>query len=179
MEGRFGFHMWSQHTIAKFRRSFSSGRVCRFCMSDYSNLNNLLIENDCVLRTPDAHAYHVRSVLADETLFPVYGVTGPSPFDVLQVGSTVDIFAPDLLHEILEGLVTFRVQNVIKTLHTEKIVRLKTVREATGNFKYGRHASGNKPPRISPKVSPEGNEVGGFCISKVDTLQCIHSCCRP
>ena len=49
----------SQNGLGGCRRFFSSGKMSRFCMADFSNLANLLSEGDCTPITPEAHAMHV------------------------------------------------------------------------------------------------------------------------
>ena len=47
------------HDVAGFRKSFSSGRVCRFCMCLHSELLLKHCENDFTMGTPDIHKLHV------------------------------------------------------------------------------------------------------------------------
>ena len=35
----------------------------------------------------------------------MYGVTGPFPVDELQIGSRIDILAPDIMHDDIECLI--------------------------------------------------------------------------
>jgi hypothetical protein len=151
----------TQHEIGGFRGCFSSDRICRFCMADYSQLDSLMSERDCILRTPEVHARHLQYVRQDASQVALYGVTGPSCFEGLHVPLMNDMYAPDVLHDILEGVVTSHLYLLIKQLHTSKVVKLADIIKDTSSFRYGRNDRRNKPRDISPKLLRKNYKLVG------------------
>lgn len=157
----------SQHELLGMRRTFSSGRICRFCMADYRQLDDLLSEEDCVLRTPAAHAMHLAAALANpEENISLYGVAEPSPFAALQVPSITELFAPDIMHDSIQGLVTFHLTELIRSLHRRRVVRLPSIINALNRFKYGKNLRDSKPRSISSKFMSKKTKISGSAAQK-------------
>lgn len=95
----------SAHSLAGFRGSFSSGRICRYCLCHYKDLSEKTNEDDCVVRTPDIHSYHLQCVAEDPNTSSLYGVTGPCAFSEIPSVSVTNTFPPDVMHDFLEGVV--------------------------------------------------------------------------
>jgi hypothetical protein len=96
------------HDIGGFRKTFSSGHVCRFCMITHDNLSNFQSESDTdfpPLRTADVHADHVAAVSMDSALASSYGVRGDCAFSSLDSFCTVRALPPDIMHDLLEGVI--------------------------------------------------------------------------
>jgi len=71
------------HQLGGFRLTFSSGKLCRYGLTDAKNLTDHVSEDSCVLRTADGHADHLRGITRDSTLIATYGVTMRCKFDEL------------------------------------------------------------------------------------------------
>ena len=56
-------------------------------------------EEDCVLRTPHCHKYHVMSVLNDNDLKSVYGVYDECLLSVLDFFDSIYCLSPDIMHD--------------------------------------------------------------------------------
>ncbi|XP_065672051.1 uncharacterized protein LOC136089885 [Hydra vulgaris] len=135
----------SAHTIGGFSACFSSGRICRNCMVPHINIRNIKTESQCILRTKTSHNYHVNSVLIDPTLMPVYGVKKECPFSILNYFHPIDSMPQDILHDILEGLMSVNFSVVIKGLVKNKFLTVCELRNILKNFKYGITERCNKP----------------------------------
>ena len=98
------------HDVAGFRKSFSTGRICRFCMCLHSELLLKHSENDFTPRTPDIHKLHVAAVENDSSLKPVYGVAKDCAFAVVAGFSAVESLPPDIMHDCLEGVILYFMQ---------------------------------------------------------------------
>ena len=60
--------------IGGFRQSYSSCKICRFCLADYNTMNNFVTEEGCVIRTASMNKTHVQAVQNDKSLSKTYGV---------------------------------------------------------------------------------------------------------
>ena len=110
----------SAHSLAGFRGSFSSGRVCRYCLCHYKDLSEKTNEDECVVRTPDIHSYHLQCVAEDPNTSSLYGVTGPCAFSEIPNFSVTNAFPPDVMHDFLEGVVPHVIKLLVRSLHREK-----------------------------------------------------------
>jgi hypothetical protein len=128
----------TSHALGGFKMSFSSGRVCRYCMATKLSLRSIHCESQCILRTSEGHNYHLRAVESDPHLSAVYGVTGPSPFSSLSFFNPVTFFPPDILHDVLEGLVSINVAIVLKHLIRKKMLTVKGFNDRLSKFKFGK-----------------------------------------
>lgn len=71
----------SAHMIGGFSMCFSSGRICRYCMATYSEIQHKFCEERFVIRTSEIHKYHKNCVKNDKKSAAVYGVHGNCAFD--------------------------------------------------------------------------------------------------
>ena len=62
------------HDIGGFRRCFSNGLICRFCMCSYADLRVKRKEHEFTIRTAELHNEHVVAVQSDSSLISLYGV---------------------------------------------------------------------------------------------------------
>lgn len=150
----------SAHALAGFSCSFSSGRVCRYCLCHYKDLSLRTQEDDCVLRTPETHNYHLQCVAEDPTTKSLYGVTGPCAFSELPNFSVTNAFPPDVMHDFLEGVVPHVLKLVLKALHNEKVVSVQEVSNALAHFPFGQNDSSHKPRPMSERLLSDGQIVG-------------------
>lgn len=93
----------ARHQIGGFRQTFSSGKVCRFCLASYNKLSDYHSEEGCVIRKDSVHKNHVDSVLKDGRLVKIYGVKDESVFKEVANFSVSRCLPPDPMHDILES----------------------------------------------------------------------------
>jgi len=136
------------HQVGGVRQSFSSGKMCRFCMIDYKDLSLSVDEDSCVLRTASVHASHISGVCADSTLCRTYGVSTVSPFDQLSYFSVTESLPPDAMHHILEGLCVINVRIVLLHLIQSKQMTVKCFNDKLDLFEFAACDRLAKPPHL-------------------------------
>ena len=104
------------HEIGGFRRCFSSGRICRFCMCDYSDLRLKTSECQFQMRSQEEHCKQVSAVMDDQNLVPVFGVHQDSPFPGLKSFSVIDSLPHDIMHDIMEGVIRTTLDVILEHL---------------------------------------------------------------
>ena len=127
----------TSHMLGGFNLSFSFGRICRQCMTTKALISDVMSEDDCVLRTTEGHAYHLKAVESDSTLSAVYGVRHPSPFEGLALFDPLTFFPPDLMHDVLEGLMSVIISVVIKHYVRTGAISIKALNNRISNFQFG------------------------------------------
>jgi hypothetical protein len=125
------------HAPGGFQSCFTSGRVCRYCMVTKLSLTETYAEACCTLRTCEGHMYHLEAIKGDKNLSAVYGVVCASPFSGLSVFNPVEFFPPDVMHDVLEGLMVVNVGVVLNKQVHGKILNIKQFNERLSCFKFG------------------------------------------
>ncbi|GAA6087772.1 uncharacterized protein LOC108179280 [Tachysurus ichikawai] len=87
-------------------KSFIVEHPCRFCMVKKSEIQQRQVRTGAFeSRTKLNHDRQVEEVLKDQSLVKQYGVKGSCVFRELDYFHTVGGFPPDLMHDLLEGVI--------------------------------------------------------------------------
>ncbi|CAN7943716.1 unnamed protein product, partial [Ixodes hexagonus] len=138
----------SQRKLAGFSCNFSKGRVCRYCMADSACLHELTREELCQLRTRAVHSAYLAAVKINTDNSKLHGVTGPSPLATLEYFDVTSQMAPDIIHDLFEGVFAFVIRHVMKRLMSDKILG-KSDLERIRDFPYGHNDKQNCPEELS------------------------------
>ncbi|EEC02200.1 conserved hypothetical protein, partial [Ixodes scapularis] len=156
----------SQHKLAGFTCSFSKGRVCRFCMASANKLHEITREDLCQVRTCDIHRVHLAAVSVNSDLnCKLYGVAGISPLATLPYFDVTAQMAPDIMHDLFEGVFVYVIRHVLKGLITDKVLA-KSDLEKVVNFPYGYNDRKNRPEEISPSFIAGASNLKGTACQK-------------
>ncbi len=115
----------SAHMLAGFTMSFNFARVCRYCMATHTEIKEKFRESDFVLRTPEVHQYHL-TCIEDQRM---YGVNYPSPFNELNYFDVTQAFPPDIMHDLLEGVIPLIIKLVLSWAHKEKHITIQELND--------------------------------------------------
>ena len=162
----------SAHNLTGFTSCFSSGRVCRFCMTTYSDLKAHVNEDNVHIRSSNVHNYHLNALSENSQLSKqTYGVVKQCPFTELEYFDVTRAFPPDLMHDFLEGIVPIVVCKVVTALHLLKIVTLTDINSELGAFNIGKNDRGNIPPILSPSILKHnkltGSAAQNWCLFRI------------
>lgn len=102
----------------------------------------------CSLRTSEVHKYLLEQVKSDPSSAAIYGVECESVFSSLSTYRIDTFFPPDVMHDVLEGVVPLIIPTVLNGLLEAQILTLKNL-DKVQSFEYGRHDKKNKPSCIS------------------------------
>lgn len=136
----------SAHSLAGFNTCFSQGRICRFCLCHHSDIGNITEESECILRTPDTHRRHLQATNCKS----LYGVTGHCPFDNLSHFEVTESFPPDLMHDVLEGVIPRVLKLVLLKLSCERLVTLEQFNDQLQQFPFGQNDITHRPVLLKP-----------------------------
>ena len=163
----------SAHGLAGFNQSFSTGPVCRFCMTLYKDLNTNFLESDCVLRNEEIHRYHLQAIEANPAIsITTYGVTKRCPFESLPYFATTECFPPDLMHDLLEGVIPLLVKLLLQAFVKKKYFTGTQFNNLLENFSFGHNDIKSKPVKISTKLF--GDDVSGTISGKAIEKWCLY-----
>ena len=150
----------ASHEIGGFRQTFSSGKICRFCLADYETIASVHTEENCVIRTAKVHSIHLDALSKDESCSRTYGVKSNCVFSELENFVVPDSLPPDVMHDILEGFCPINVKVVLKSLILSKKLTVKTFNSRLDMFEYPKCDDATKPPHIPADFISTGRLIG-------------------
>lgn len=105
------------HSLAGFKESFNSSYICRFCFSTKRDMQTTeMTAGNCELRTKDNHDTVVQGLQKDGDHID-YGVKSACVLsDCLSYFHLVTGFPPDILHDLLVGVVPVEIALCLKGL---------------------------------------------------------------
>ncbi|KAK7921877.1 hypothetical protein WMY93_008779 [Mugilogobius chulae] len=149
------------HSLAGFQESFVSDKICRFCMATKDEIQNNEVSSGYFrLRTKDEHKQHVQEVKENPYLAKEYGVKGSCPLSKLEHFQVVNGFAPDILHDLLEGVIPYELSICIDNLIKKKYFTFDMLNNAIKTFPYTHTDKTNQPQPI-PKTFHAKGTIGG------------------
>jgi len=157
----------SSHALAGFRQVFNSGRVCRVCMIDHTELTGTMCEKNVTLRNAANHTYHVEAVKENPNNVAIYGVSGPSVFSPLEYFDVIQGFPPDIMHDCMEGVVPAIVSAIIKLLVSAKVITVPHFNKTMMSFPLKGSDCKNKPEPIRRDCSIVGSASQKMCLFRL------------
>lgn len=150
------------HSLAGFHESFVSDKMCRFCMATWQEIQDYEVRSGhFCLRTKQDHDRHVREVQQDAQMAKQYGVKGSCPLSVhLEHFHVVDGFPPDILNDLLEGIIPSELCLCIQDFIKKKFFTLEMMNHAIKDFPYTHSDKTNQPQTISKTFHAKGT-IGG------------------
>lgn len=150
------------HALGGFLESFRADYVCRFCMATSEQFQKDGVKNEqFVKRTKGSHDLHVQNVLQDKSLSSQFGVKGDCVLqNSLDYFHPITGFPPDLLHDLLEGIVPVELALCIKELIREKYFTIEYFNQRIASFPYQHTDKINKPHPV-PKTFMARGTIGG------------------
>ncbi|CAN7976217.1 unnamed protein product [Ixodes persulcatus] len=118
-------------------------------MASSNELRKITREELCQVRTSDINSVHLAAVNVNpDTNCKLYCVVGLSPLGTLPSFDVAPQMAPDIMHNLLEGVFVCIIRHVIKELVIDKILG-KSDLERVVNFLYGHNDKKNRPEEFS------------------------------
>ena len=114
------------HGVAGFQESFHVEKFCRFCLASLNDIQTTAVsEGLSQLRSPEQHNDCIVELERNKTLTNVNGVTSECVLQKhLSFFHTITGFPPDVLHDLLEGIVPFELALCLQKLIAEKYFSL-------------------------------------------------------
>ncbi len=148
------------HGIAGFIENFSGEYFCRFCLAKRSVIQtNEVRSGSFVRRSKEIHESHVK--LAQQTNSPSFGVKKECVFTKhLEHFCVTSGYPPDILHNLLEGLVPIELAQCLSFLVSKKYFTVETLNKSIATFPYTGTDKTNKP-HVMPHNIASRNTIGG------------------
>lgn len=148
------------HGLGGFVESFKAGYVCRFCLATREQFP-ATEARQFSQRTKDSHDLHVQNIQENDTSSSHFGVKSSCVLrDSLDYFHPITGFPPDVLHDLLEGIVPVELSLCIKTLIQMKYFTLEYLNQKIASFPY-QHADKVDRPQPIPKTFLSRGTIGG------------------
>lgn len=149
------------HSLAGFFESFGVDRFCMATRSEIQDKEGSLGTSEPW--TKDTHNQQVQEVQQDPTLSKQYGVKrGCLLTESLEYFHCVSGYHPDILHDLLEGIVPVELSLCISDLISKKYFTLETLSHAIKTFAYAFNDKTDQPQPIAHGFSSKGT-ISGKC----------------
>ena len=143
------------HSVAGFVESFAGSYVCRFCVGERSKFQSDEVRSGSFhQRTKDQHTLHVQTAVSSPDLTHCYGVKKQCALsEKLEHFHVTSGYPPDVLHDLLEGIVPVELALAFDNLIKKKYFSLIELNEAICHFPYRWSDKTNRPNIIPANIS--------------------------
>lgn len=150
--------------IGGFRKCFSSGRICRFCLCLYDDIFIKFHPAYFTMRSPEIHQLHINAVKNDSTLVSAYGVRCEPPFEKLNSFNAITSLPPDCQHDFLEGIIPFFLDCMLQKLCSDKVLVKSDLISRFQNFEFGFNDRSNAPKHWVPFGNKPLSSSNAWCL---------------
>lgn len=149
------------HSLAGFQESFSVDKCCRFCLASRKDIQTVQVKSGSfALRTKRSHDDNVLCLSRDETVKSVEGVKASCVLNRLEHFHSSTGFPPDILHDVVEGIVPAELSLCLSDLIDRGFFTLDDLNGIIQNFPYKFSDKTNRPQKI-PKTFKLKGSIGG------------------
>ena len=92
------------NNIGGFVESFSANFPCRRCLTSKHDMQSFFRDEKCVKRNEENYEAHMQSLQQNPNSVSEHGVKGPCILNRLEYFHMTKNYAPDVMHDILEGV---------------------------------------------------------------------------
>jgi hypothetical protein len=142
----------ASHQVGGFKCGFATGfRKCRTCLAVDDDIQNKFSDCDHIARTKEDYERHCASMTVPELkdhFSKLYGLNHNSDFNTLKYYHVVGGLAPDIMHDLQEGVIPLIICLVLLVFLEKKYFNLDDLNHVIQNYDYGYAEVGNKPSII-------------------------------
>ena len=164
------------HSIGGFSTAFSGGAMmCRHCLGSKEDIQHKTTEKDFQPRTREEYATKMRLLEDcdfDEKMCSAFGLKRPCPFDSLKEFHCMTSMPPDVMHDLLEGVIPSTISLVTSKLIEDNIVSLEDLNKSIRAFPYVRLDVNHPGPlrRDGRRIVVKGKASELWCLLRLFPL---------
>ena len=160
----------NSHLIGGFSASFSPNvsYVCRFCLISNTEMRQLDDAGLIEPRTIENYEQHARIVESEPNTSSVFGIKYKSPF-ISGSFHVVEGLPPDIMHDLLEGVIPFELALILKVLIAKGYFNLEDLNHCISSWCYGSLDKANKPVEIAASFGESIKQNAGrtWCLLRL------------
>jgi hypothetical protein len=163
----------NSHLIGGFNASFSPNvlRPCRFCLISNIDLQTVIECDKLQCRTKDNYDEQVSVIECDPSQKTNFGIRYKSPFNQ-GLFHVVDRFPPDIMHDMLEGVVPLEMALVLQNLISQGHITVQKLNQIINSWLYGPMDRQNKLVPLSESFGDKVKQNAGrmWCLLRLHPL---------
>ena len=150
------------HSMGGFVESFSGSHVCRFCLGERSTFQIGEVRTGAFPpRTKEQHKLHIQAVQENASLTHACGVKRQCALTgKLQYFDVLSGYPPDVLHDVLEGIIPREMSLCLRVFIQSKFFTLEELNKCIKEFPYKWSDKRNAPQPV-PVSFAARKTVGG------------------
>ena len=156
------------HDFGGFRRCFSSGRICRYCMCVHEEIFTKFHPTQFTPRSVPLHNHHVQSLQencdASKDLISAYGVRCSYPFLKVKSFHPITSLPPDCQHDFLEGIIIQVMECIFEDLNRQKLLSKFQIVSRVKLFSVGISDRDNFPKYWNPFSNKSLTSTQAWCL---------------
>ncbi|CAB4030340.1 Hypothetical predicted protein, partial [Paramuricea clavata] len=148
--------------LGGFKESCSANKPCRYCLATAEEMKSKFHEKEFVLRTKESYNIQADQVQKyGEHFSKTYGINRKSILTESNYYHVVDGLPPDIMHDILEGVLQYETKEMLKNfIKVEHYLTLKILNDRIAKYDFGYYNDTNKPsPITEAKFSSNDNSL--------------------
>jgi hypothetical protein len=142
----------ASHQVGGFKAGFSKGyRKCRSCLGLHDDIQTKFLDREFVARSQEDHVEYCKALENEELqdhYSRLYGINQISILDSLLYFNVIGGLVPDIMHDILEGVLPLTLAKFILHCIEKRYFTLKELNYLIKNFDYGHSEVVDKPSLI-------------------------------
>lgn len=146
------------NSLLGLKESFNSNNYCRICTAPKNECYEMTIENASHLRTITKNYNECLQSLESEQELSK-GIKGYCHLNVLKHFHTMTNFTVDFMHDILEGVASFTLENIFNFIITDKVATLEQIQHLIDCFHFGSLFEANILSKIKLKQKNLGQNA--------------------
>lgn len=142
------------HDLGMFNRAFNGGHICRFCTISHKELSGC----DGFVRHSlwDVEQYdRISSAVENGEDIENFSLRGKCLLNELDSFHAANSLAPDLLHDFLEGLVSYDLVAILKCLKKDNWFTAEEYNKRISKYKFSFYEAGDQPNFLKPDFKQE------------------------
>ena len=161
------------HSVAGFVENFTGSYFCRFCLGDRSDVQSKEVRcGGFQQRTKEQHTLHVQTAVSSPNHTPCYGVKKQCALsEKLDHFHVTSGYPPDVLHDLLEGIVPMELALSFDVLVKKRYFSLMELNHAIRQFPYKWSDKTNCPHQVpvnfAKRRSVGGNAHENWCLLRL------------
>ncbi|CAF4609154.1 unnamed protein product [Rotaria socialis] len=139
------------HELDGFICAFNSDHCCRYCLTHHRDVKNIYKESQTLIRTAASHDLQVKQVQNVHADKSMYGISEISVLSNLPSFHPITSLPPDIMHDILEGIMPKRTSCLLHTIVSTRLCSAVQICQRINTFTYGTNDKRNRPPVFKEK----------------------------
>ncbi|CAF1953676.1 unnamed protein product [Rotaria magnacalcarata] len=156
------------HELGGFTCAFNYGYCCRYCLTNHRDMKTRYNETQVLIRTTTSHDLQVKQVRNVPGDKKIYGINEESILSILPSFHPVISLPPDIMHDILEGVMPKLTACLLHTIVSSRLCSAAQLCRRINKYTYGVNDKQNRPPPFKEKdILDErvpGKAMEKFCL---------------